>query len=178
MPKYAIYILGAGFSKPAGLPIAAELWPEILRRGLRMQGRGEKFRRDLDEYIEFRSRCFGDTLTHETVNFEEFLGYLDIDFHLGLRGSDTWSRHGNEGQVIVKTLIGQILAERTPTAGRIPEPYVAFARKLKPSDLVITFNYDVHLSKRRYRIACFRTAIRNSHGEAERSSQIQMKCSC
>src|SRR5690606_6720646 len=94
-----------------------------------------------------RSRCFGETLTYESVNFEEFLGYLDIDFHLGLRGSDTWSRYGNEGQVIVKTLIGQVLSERTPLPGKIPQLYLDFARKLRRSDLVITFNYDLLLER-------------------------------
>jgi len=109
--KYRIIILGAGFSKPAGLPLANELWAEILRRSGSLWGRAEKFLEDLDDYIQFRRDCDGIELTRETVNFEEFLGFLDIEHYLGLRGSDTWSRDGNEGQVVVKTLIGEILID-------------------------------------------------------------------
>jgi hypothetical protein len=42
--------------------------------------------------------------------------------------------------MIVKTLIGQILAEKMPK--QLPDLYLQFARKLCPGDIVITFNYD------------------------------------
>jgi hypothetical protein len=139
--------LGAGFSRAAGLPLADELWKEVLRRALPMGGRASKFRDDLDDYIEFRARCDGVPLTYETVNFEEFLGFLDIEHYLGLRGSETWSAAGNEGQVIVKTLIGKILTELTPSADQIPALYRDFAKILQPGDCVLTFNYDVLLER-------------------------------
>ncbi len=79
------------------------------------------------------------------MDLEEFMAFLDIEFHLGLRGKETWSSHGNETQVVVKTLIGKILAERMPA--NIPDQYLAFARLLKPDDYVLTFNYDVLLER-------------------------------
>lgn len=145
--NFAIYVLGAGFSKAAGLPLASELWPEILKRGLQLDGRGKKFRRDLDQYIEYRKRSFGEHFEYETVEFERFLGYLDIEHHLGLRGGEQWSSQGNEGQIVVKTLIGQILTERTPSPKHIPDLYLEFASKLKPEDVVFTFNYDILLER-------------------------------
>lgn len=145
--KYAVYVLGAGFSAAAGLPMAGELWREILARGLKLGGRAEKFRRDLDDYLEYRRVCDGEELRYEDVDLETLMGFLDIEHHLGLRGGDTWSTHGNEGQVVIKTLIGQILSERTPAAGQIPELYVEFARRLRPDDVVLTFNYDVLLER-------------------------------
>jgi hypothetical protein len=78
---------------------------------------------------------------------EALMGFLDIEHHLGLRGGDTWSDAGNEGQIVIKTLIGQILSERTPPAGTVPDLYVEFARKLKPNDYVLTFNYDILLER-------------------------------
>lgn len=145
--KYRVIVLGAGFSKSAGLPLANELWAEILRRSSTLWGRAEKFLRDLDNYIEFRRDCDGIELTRETVNFEEFLGFLDIEHYLGLRGSDTWSRDGNEGQVVVKTFIGQILSQHMPPPNRIPDIYLEFARRLQPNDYILTFNYDVLLER-------------------------------
>lgn len=146
-PKFAVYILGAGFSRASGLPLAAELWREVLARAVKLRGRAEKFREDLDDYLEFRLRCFGENLTYESVDFEQFLGHLDIEFHLGLRGSETWSRDGNEGQVVVKTLLGQILTEATPRGDKIKKLYVDFARKLRPYDIVFSFNYDILLER-------------------------------
>jgi SIR2-like domain len=72
---------------------------------------------------------------------------LDVEHYLGLRGSDTWSADGNEGQVVVKTLIGEILTERTPSVDRIPVLYRRFASSLRPFDYVLTFNYDVLLER-------------------------------
>jgi hypothetical protein len=143
--KSAIYILGAGFSKAAGLPLACELWDEVRRRAFLLSGRGEFFRDDLETYIKYREKCDGKELTFEQVDLEEFMAFLDIEFHLGLRGKETWSTEGNESQVVVKTLIGEILAERMPA--NIPEQYLAFARLLKPDDYVLTFNYDVLLER-------------------------------
>jgi hypothetical protein len=140
----SVFVLGAGFSQPAGLPLADQLWREVRRRAVSLDGH-EKFQRDLDDYIQFVADCEGKTLTPDQVNFEQFLSYLDLEFHLGLRGKDTWSRDGNETQVIVKTLIGQILTERTPPV--VPKLYLDFAKKLKPGDTVLTFNYDLLLER-------------------------------
>lgn len=145
--KYRVFVLGAGFSKPAGLPLADELWREILAHCKNLWGRASMLNDDLDAYIEYRRDCDGINLTRDTVDFEEFLGYLDIEHYLGLRGKDTWSGDGNEGQVVVKTLIGKILTQYMPSSDKIPELYLEFARHLKPNDHVLTFNYDILLER-------------------------------
>lgn len=73
--------------------------------------------------------------------------FLDIEHFLELRGPDTWSEHGNESQVIIKTLIGQILTEKMPNAKAVPALYRRFAEKLQLFDRIITFNYDVLLER-------------------------------
>jgi hypothetical protein len=86
-----------------------------------MSGRAGQFQEDLQTYFDFRRECDGIVLSPEAVDFEEFLAFLDIEHYLGLRGSDTWSEDGNETQVIVKTLVAQILAECTPSKEDIPD---------------------------------------------------------
>jgi SIR2-like domain len=144
IPNLSLYVLGAGFSAAAGLPLGNALWKEIYRRATYMASnpndRANQFLDDLKSFVEFKKACEGILLRPEEVVFEEFLGYLDVEHILGLRGRETWSRAGNETQVIVKTLIGQILTEHMPL--KIPELYLKFARKLRPSDIVLTFNYD------------------------------------
>ena len=145
--NYRIFVLGAGFSCAAGLPVAHDLWREVLRRAEKLSGRAGKFLDDLQMYIEFRKDCDGLSLTPDEVDFENFLAFLDIEHHLGLRGSDTWSADGNEAQVVVKMLIAQILTERMPPKERIPNLYLRFAEALRPGDYVLTFNYDVVLER-------------------------------
>jgi hypothetical protein len=127
--------------------MAGELWTEVRRRAKGMTGRAEKFQHDLQTYIRFKKECDGVSLSVDDVNFEEFLGFLDVEYHLGLRGSDTWSADGNETQVIAKTLIGQILTERMPPRHKLPGLYLDFANKLRPGDYVLTFNYDLILER-------------------------------
>lgn len=145
--KFRIIFLGAGFSRPAGLPLGGELWPETLRRATRYGGRAGKFSDDLAYYRKFRLDCDGLDIPEAEVDLEEFLGFLDIEFFLRLRGSDTWSDDGNESQVLIKTLIGQILTERTPAIQDVPTAYIEFAKRLQSDDLVITFNYDILLER-------------------------------
>jgi hypothetical protein len=142
-------VLGAGFSRPAGLPLAVELWKEIREKAASFppDGRAYKFNEDLIRYIEFRREADGMALTSETVDFEDFMRFLDVEHHLGLRGSDTWSEDGNEGTVVTKFLIGCILARHVNAVKVVPELYLEFARRLKPHDTVITFNYDTLLER-------------------------------
>ncbi|MBM4035121.1 MAG: hypothetical protein FJ291_25540 [Planctomycetes bacterium] len=140
---YRRFVIGAGFSAPAGLPTGAELWKELLRRG----NRSEVFTCDLRRYIEYKRNADGVDTTPESVEFEEFLAFLDIEHHLGLLGSDTWSDAGNKCQVLVKCLIGEILTEQMPGLSSLPSLYLRFAERLRTTDIILTLNYDVLLER-------------------------------
>jgi len=114
---FRIIILGAGFSKPGGLPLAPALWREVLARIDRDAGKENCVRRDLEVFRKYKEAVDGSAPSPESVDFEEFISFLDVEHYLGLRGSDTWSSEGNETQVVVKRYIGQIIWEAT--AGRI-----------------------------------------------------------
>ncbi len=176
--RHRILFLGAGFSKPAGLPLGVELWSEIQERARILYGRANKFHEDLRTYQAFRRDCDGVDVPGAEIDFEEFLGFLDVEFFLGLRGGDTWSDDGNETQVLIKTLIGEILTERTPKPDDIPELYLEFARRLQPNDFILTFNYDLLLERalervgKSYRLFPFRyTKISQHYGEVDSSKE-------
>jgi hypothetical protein len=155
MPRrFRLIILGAGFSRPAGFPLAPELWKEIRDTALSfpLGLRAHKFGDDLDDYIAFRRETEGVMLTPEMVDFEDFMRFLDVEHYLGLRGSDTWSEDGNEGTIVTKFLIGKILARHTTALANIPDLYVEFAKRLEPDDIVITFNYDTLLERALYAV--------------------------
>jgi hypothetical protein len=148
-PANRLFVLGAGFSYAAGLPLAVPLWKEIQKTAARYPNdrRASKFSTDLANYIGFRKDALGERLTPENINFEDFIRYLDIEHYLGLRGSDTWSTQGNEGTIVTKYLIGKILARYQNSLKSIPELYLEFARRLDLYDTVISFNYDTLLEQ-------------------------------
>lgn len=143
---HRLIFLGAGFSSPAGLPLGDELWQEIQSR-IRNSRSAPKFNRAVETYVTYQQECNGFDINQDAIDFEDFLAFLDVEFHLGLRGSDTWSSAGNEVQLMVKWTIGDLLTERTPNGGDIPELYMEFARHLRPGDFVLTFNYDTLLER-------------------------------
>ena len=66
-PKFRLIILGAGFSRPAGFPLAIDLWKEIREVAANTPPnlRAYKFNDDLQHYIEFRKDTDGCVLTPE-----------------------------------------------------------------------------------------------------------------
>ena len=146
MRKQRLIILGAGFSQPAGLPLASTLWSEIFKRGAAYstQLRASRINDDIKNYIQFRRDTTGECTD---VNFEKFMQFLDVEHYLGLRGGETWSQDGNEGTIVAKYLIGRILARYVNDIKVIPQLYIEFAKRLEPNDRVITFNYDTILER-------------------------------
>ena len=151
-PAFRFFILGAGFSRSAGLPLAGELWGEVYRR------QRDNISGHLERYARFRKECDGENIdpNGENFDFEGFMGFLDIEHSLKLRGGDTWSSEGNGEQLLIRQEIGRVLTEHTPAD--IPTVYLDFAKELRPYDHVLTFNYDTLLERalekvgRKYRL--------------------------
>ena len=140
---FRILFLGAGFSRPAGLPLGSELFEQI-RGDLRSRhGADNPLERDLHRYIKYLSDCEGKSVDPRSIDYELFMGFLDVEHFLGLKGSDTWSDEGNESQLMIKQAIARILYERTPQ--QPSDLYRQFAGRLNTSDTVFTFNYDTLL---------------------------------
>jgi hypothetical protein len=142
---FRILILGAGFSKPAGLPLAVELFKEVRSQARVLHGTDNVLESDLAYYVAYLRDTEGFTGSADEIEVERFLSFLDVEHYLELRGSDTWSDEGNESQLLVRHTIGKILLDRTPTI--VPDLYKYFASKLNPSDWILTFNYDTLLEQ-------------------------------
>lgn len=136
LPFSRLFILGAGFSKPAGLPLARELL--------------ELVRREVKSYFECRGGWEG-TLEREIrewaslypgmpVDLEAVLAYSHRKHYLRLLGSDEYFDHGSRSIVAARMAIQRILI--AATLGSAPPLYRTFAQKLSPNDVILTFNYD------------------------------------
>lgn len=138
--RFRIIILGAGFSKPAGLPLGIELFKSVRERLKSLYGSDNAVEADLERYRSYLYRCEGVDVGHDAVDYELFLGFLDAEHYLGLKGKDTWSREGNESQLLVRDAIARVLLDAKPN-----EPlhlYRRFVQKLTPTDTIYTFKYD------------------------------------
>lgn len=145
MKTFRLLILGAGFSKPAKLPLADELFREVRRRVKNLYGGDNPLERDIKYYLGYLQNAEGFNGTADDIKIEKLLSFLDVEHYLGLKGSDTWSSDGNQTQLLVRHTIGYVLQDRTPKD--IPDMYKQFAKKLNPSDLILTFNYDTLLEQ-------------------------------
>ena len=146
-PGFRIFVLGAGFSKLAGLPLATELFPLVKASIDRRHGNDTKFNRDVAEYLAYRKAADGVELDPNHIDLEALVSFLDIEHFLELRGSDTWSDEGNESQLMIRRAIGEVIHLRTPAANKLPSSYYRFAEKLSVHDWVLTFNYDIVLER-------------------------------
>ncbi|WP_075109844.1 SIR2 family protein [Halofilum ochraceum] len=140
---FRIVILGAGFSKPAGLPLGDELFAKVREVIKRRYGIDNPIERDLIRYATYIKDCEGISVTIDSVDYEQFMGFLDIEHVLGLKGKDTWSDEGNESQLMIRQGIAEVLNTATPK--EVPSLYREFARRLNPDDVIFTFNYDTLL---------------------------------
>lgn len=120
-----LFFLGAGFSRPAGLPLANELLSLTLREL-------ERFQRE--NHVHWAPAL-------EAINIEDFIAYLDHEHFFGLLGSDTFSSEGNRPQLLLRWGIGCLLHRRTPDP--LPDVYLRFAEGLRAGDVAATFNYDL-----------------------------------
>ena len=146
-PGFRIFVLGAGFSKSAGLPLASELYGKVKNAIEAKHGKDTKFQRDIESYTDYRKSCDGIEIDESSIDLEELMSFLDIEHFMGLRGSDTWSEEGNESQLMIRKAIGEVIHLRTPKAHNLPEAYHRFAESLTTHDIVITFNYDIILER-------------------------------
>src|SRR5205085_9868672 len=112
MHRYRVLVLGAGFSKPAGLPLCADLFTEIVALA-KLRGLYHNIlKKDIESFLEYLNRTKGLSMTESQINFEEFISYLDVEHFLQLKGSDHWSAEGNLSQLVVRNLIALILWDR------------------------------------------------------------------
>lgn len=141
MPR--VFVLGAGFSKPAQLPLTTELLDLVLEDLAKLAWQNDGWTHlhgAVDEYRQYVKDTIGHDVT-EAIDIERLVEFLDHRHYFGQLGGDTWDSNGNRDQYLLRWGIGRLLHGMTPK--KVEDLYVEFARKLDPGDLVITFNYDL-----------------------------------
>ena len=140
LPSYRLFVLGAGFSAPAGLPLGNGLL-ECVREDVR----GSFQRVAWDGTLEQEIGEWSSLYPGEPIDLERVLAYSHRKHYLHLLGSDEYFEQGSRSIVATLGAIQRILIQETPTV--TPKLYRDFAQRLGPCDVVLTFNYDTLLEQ-------------------------------
>ncbi len=140
---YRLFIIGAGFSKPAGLPLGNELWTLVLNEAHLEKNFYSLLESDIQLYLEYQKKVYGRKINLEDIEIEDFISYLDVEHFLKLKGSDTFSEEGNRGQIILKVLIAKTIFKiQNNIHPNVLKLYDEFCSSLHETDIIISFNYD------------------------------------
>ena len=140
LPFKRLFVLGAGFSRPAGLPLAEGLMQSV-REGVREQSK----RSEGDGPLEEEIREWTSLYPGQTLDLERVLAFSLRKHFLGLMGSKEHFEHGSLSIVAVRKAIQRELILATPRF--TPNLYREFVARLTPHDVVLTFNYDTLLEQ-------------------------------
>ena len=137
--KSRVFILGAGFSVAAGIPLTDTLLSLSMKK---FSDECEGIFLRVDGYAK---KCFEapDTeLDYSKVSFSELCTFLEYIELREYGGGERWSDAGSREKLALKFYLAKTIVERTPLINRIPQLYLKFAEQLQEKDVVISFNWD------------------------------------
>ncbi len=153
-----LFVVGAGFSAPAHLPLGDGLLREVIAAARTLDG-GKWYDNIIIADIKRFQRYLDVTEAAgaaRELTLEGLISFLDIEHHLRLSGSDTWTESGNRTQMVVKNLVAYVLQARIRQMTEADwSLYDDFVSRLMPGDTILTFNYDTLLER-----ACQRQGVR------------------
>ncbi len=138
------FVLGAGFSAAAGIPLTNDLLQRALQ-GFRLSAPGLLKRIEGQAQICFENRK---SIEKQDLNAEGFaklcsyLHFLELGEHAG---GQRWCAAGSRELVALRYYIAKYLVKVTPADIDIPKLYLDFAGQLTKNDCIITFNWDTLL---------------------------------
>lgn len=143
--KSRTFILGAGFSAAAGVPMIAELLTKAM----------ESFKKECDGIFQrvdnYARECFQvkdtEDVDYSKVSFSELCTFLEYIELREYGGGERWSDNGSKEKVNLRYFLAKTLIEMTPQGENIPELYIDFANELHDRDIILSFNWDPLLER-------------------------------
>jgi len=152
MDKERVFILGAGFSKQAGMPLATELTP-LLRHKFEEHEEALAWLASLDERIRWLNQA--DYGTVFSLNVEELFDLAHFDIltwkmrqqmcPLGRTAGDTPYSNAKAIEVYLNHMedgLRDVIFDQQRLATKRLDTILAFVDILREDDAIVTFNYD------------------------------------
>lgn len=154
-----VYVLGAGFSAPLGLPLTSRLLQlaHSVAATKPWYGEGGKpFPRGQADWLLEELQWYFPTekIDHEGIergdsppgfDIERFLSYVAATSAFQFKTGERWNEHGDKFTAFLKSWLAEAIVSHQARAMRDVPPYFRnFVRSL-PGSLVLTFNWDTIL---------------------------------
>jgi hypothetical protein len=134
-----VFVLGAGFSAAAGIPLTQELLILAMNKFSSecpgIYSRVENYARECAGLTE-------GSLDLSKISFSELCTFLEFIELREYGGGERWNDNGSREKLALRFFLAKTIAERTPTTTSIPDLYLEFANQLHEHDIVISFNWD------------------------------------
>lgn len=139
-----VFFLGSGFSAEARVPMTGPLFKEAMRL---FADECPGLSKRVETYVK---GCFGlgsNAPQYESLNLAEVCTYLHYIELREYGGGERWTNESSRENLGIRFYCAKAIAELTPTPEQVPELYLRFARQLRSSDIVISFNWDCLLER-------------------------------
>lgn len=141
-----MFLLGAGFSRAAQLPLAGELLDPVVAIVEALIGFGTSPGSHLSSALDRFNRFITDVDPGRPFDVEDFGAWLDWEDVLKLDGTgEQLTEYGDSPGLQLRWGIGHLLNAVTPR--ELPAVYLDFVRQLHTTDCVLTLNYDLLLER-------------------------------
>jgi len=134
-----VFILGAGFSAAAGIPLTEELLARAMKK-FSIECPGIYSR--VENYAKECVGSTGNDLDLSTISFSELCTFLEFIELREYGGGERWCENGSREKLALRFYLAKTIVERTPSTSSIPQLYLDFAAQLHERDIVISLNWD------------------------------------
>lgn len=134
-----VFILGAGFSAEAGIPLTSSLLENSMKK-FKEESPGLFDR--VDRYAHECENILEGDVNYSTVEFSKLCTFLEYVELREYGGGERWNNAGSKEKLALRFYLAKTIAENTPSLEDLPPLYEKFATQLNKGDVIISFNWD------------------------------------
>lgn len=140
-----VFILGAGFSAGAGVPLTEKLLSQTMESfSAECPGLYERISEHAAECFELDDAA---TIDFSAVDFSELCTFLEYIELKEFGGGERWKDSGSREKLALRFYLAKTITQACPGVDSIPDLYLRFAENLNEQDIVISFNWDPLLER-------------------------------
>jgi hypothetical protein len=134
-----VFILGAGFSVAAGIPLTQELLARAMKKfSVECPGIYSRVENCAKECVG----STGNDLDLSTISFSELCTFIEFIELREYGGGERWCDNGSREKLALRFYLAKTIVECTPSTSSVPQLYMDFAAQLHKRDIVISMNWD------------------------------------
>lgn len=132
-----VFVLGAGFSADAGIPLTSPLLKKAINKfSFECPSLFSRVEGYIKEMLGKRN------IDYSSVSFSELCTYLEYVELTEYGGGERWTNTGSREKTAFRFYLAKTIVEHTPDETNLPDLYLEFAKQLHSGDIIISFNWD------------------------------------